>query len=86
MSLGIIPEIECPSYAELRDRESGGWYAPEMKEFLGGKLSCNNKQYSKLKKRRITERQTKGSFKERLYKTKFYQFLHKLKEKMRGKV
>lgn len=45
MSLGVIPEIETPTYAELRNR-GGQWYSPEMNEFLNSKLAQSNKEYS----------------------------------------
>lgn len=48
MSLGIIPELQTPSYAELRKRE--GWYQDNMNEFLSCKLSDTNKEYSKGKR------------------------------------
>ncbi|MBQ2835558.1 MAG: radical SAM protein [Clostridia bacterium] len=50
MSLGIVPEIETPTYANLRDREEAKWYNDEMKIFLDSKLNESNKEYSKLKK------------------------------------
>ncbi len=48
MSLGVIPEIDCPSYHMLRTRQ--GWYQKEMQEFLDQKLSISNKKYTPLKK------------------------------------
>ena len=51
MSLGVIPEIPCPSYAELRDRPAAKWYSQRMKDFLSTKLFETNPQYSPLKKR-----------------------------------
>ena len=50
MSLGIIPEIETPSYVDLRDREDAKWFNEKTKEFLNSKLYMSNKQYSKFKK------------------------------------
>ncbi|MCW0484121.1 radical SAM protein [Gaoshiqia sediminis] len=47
MSLGIIPSINTPTYAELRDREDGSWYSPDMKTFLSQKLRDENIEYSK---------------------------------------
>lgn len=49
MSLGIIPEIQCPTYCSLRERDA--WYTKEMREFLEQKLYDNNKQYSENEKR-----------------------------------
>ena len=50
MSLGVIPEIETPSYAELRNREEAGWYTEDMKEFLSGRLYDSNEKYGPAKK------------------------------------
>ena len=47
MSLGIIPEIETPTYAQLRNRPEAGWYTPEMESFLNSKLNESNKEHSK---------------------------------------
>ena len=50
MSLGVIPSVETPTYAELRNRDSAGWYSEEMKNFLNGKLKESNREYGKFKK------------------------------------
>lgn len=50
MSLGVIPEIETPTYECLRNRRDAKWYTNEMQKFLSQKLEDNNKEYSKYKK------------------------------------
>lgn len=50
MSLGIIPGLDTPSYAGLRNRKEAKWYTAEMEEFLNGKLYENNEQYSTTRK------------------------------------
>lgn len=50
MSLGVIPEIETPTYAELRNRKEAGWYSENMNDFLSNKLKDNNKEYNGAKK------------------------------------
>lgn len=50
MSLGVIPEIVTPSYAELRNRPDANWYTPKMQAFLGGKLSDENREYGSSRK------------------------------------
>ena len=50
MSLGVIPEVETPTYVELRNREEAGWYNHDMEHFLNGKLIDNNEEYSRLRK------------------------------------
>lgn len=42
MSLGVIPSIETPTYADLRDRPEAGWYSERMRGFLSGKLVDDN--------------------------------------------
>lgn len=49
MSLGVIPEIDTPTYVSLRDRKGAGWYTEEMKGVLSSKLSDENHRYSKVK-------------------------------------
>ena len=48
MSLGIIPEIETTTYAQLRNRPEAHWYSPEMESFLNSKLNESNKEHSKI--------------------------------------
>lgn len=50
MSLGVIPEVNTPTYAELRDREEAGWYSEEMKNILSSKLVMTNRKYPALRK------------------------------------
>jgi len=50
MSLGIIPEIDTPSYVDLRNRKEANWFNKKTEEFLNTKLSMSNKEYSKFKK------------------------------------
>lgn len=44
MSLGVIPELDTPTYADLRDRPEAEWYTPRMRQFLNGKLADANEQ------------------------------------------
>ena len=53
MSLGIIPSIKTPSYAELRNREEAKWYTDRMLWFLNGKLENSNKKYGLIKKWKV---------------------------------
>lgn len=46
MSLGVIPELNCPTYAELRNRAEAGWYTETMQAFLNQKLYDNNNLYT----------------------------------------
>ena len=46
LTLGIIPALITPAYAEVRDRTAAGgdaWLKPRIKEFLSQKLYDNNK-------------------------------------------
>lgn len=51
MSLGVIPELETSTYAELRNRKEADWYTEKMDMFLSGKLCENNKEYGWLMRR-----------------------------------
>ena len=54
MSLGVIPELDTPTYGELRNRKEANWYvSDEIKEALNSKLKETNKEYSKLRKIRV---------------------------------
>lgn len=50
MSLGVIPQIETPTYAQLRNRDEAGWYTDEMNAFLSSKLCESNEKYGTGKK------------------------------------
>ena len=50
MSLGVIPEVNAPTYAELRNRKTAGWYTKEMENFLNTKLRQSNKECSFIQK------------------------------------
>lgn len=50
LSLGAIPELHTPTYAELRNREEADWYNLEMKRFLSTKLADCNQEYTPIKK------------------------------------
>ncbi len=78
MSLGIIPEIDTPTYSSLRNRSEAKWQTPEMRNVLCSKLYDINKPYSKIKKKYYSL--TEHSLRENLSKFKFYQTLHKIKE------
>ena len=70
MSLGVIPEIQCPSYVELRDRPEAKWYTVKMRGFLDTRLYNGNSQYSTIRK----------------YFTNQYFRLHSLMRRVRAKV
>ncbi|MDD3154321.1 MAG: hypothetical protein PHS41_05590 [Victivallaceae bacterium] len=49
LSLGVIPELQTPTYASLRNRECPDgreWLTEPMKRFLSGKLAETNSQLS----------------------------------------
>lgn len=50
MSLGVIPGVEAPTYASLRNREDAGWYSDTMRDALNGKLVDANEEYNPIKK------------------------------------
>lgn len=87
MSLGVIPSLETPTYAALRDRTEAQWYTPEMKEFLSGKLENGN---SKLKSRvryfrgALKRQLTWQTLRENLLQFRVFQILLKIKRKITG--
>ena len=46
LSLGVIPNLDTPSYYKLRNRAEANWYGKEMAGFLNSKLSMSNERYS----------------------------------------
>jgi len=53
LTLGNIPELKTPTYAELRNRvcaDGSEWLKPEMKAFMNTKLKDSNKEYNSWKK------------------------------------
>lgn len=53
LALGNIPQLDSPTYAELRNRtcaDGSEWLKPEMKHFMSTKLWQSNKEYPVLKK------------------------------------
>lgn len=49
LTLGCIPEHECITYAQLRNRvcaDGSEWLKPNVKEFFSCKLKDNNREYS----------------------------------------
>lgn len=60
MSLGIIPSIASPSYADLRNRRHAGWYNDEMEKFLNEKLYENNSRYGLGKQIKIAWKNNKN--------------------------
>ena len=54
MSLGVIPDLKTPSYADLRNREEAQWYQSEIQEILNSKLNETNKTYGFIGKAKTT--------------------------------
>lgn len=53
LTLGNIPEMNTPSYAEVRNRvctDGTEWLSPKMKEFMQGKLVDSNQPHNFVKK------------------------------------
>lgn len=54
ISLGVIPELEAPSYAEIRSRtraDGTQWFSEDAYEFFSSKLYESNEEYSPLRKK-----------------------------------
>ena len=57
MTLGALPSVDTPTYTSMRDRVTDSdehWLQPEMREFLGGKLSENNAEYDEKRRSLLT--------------------------------
>ena len=78
MSLGVIPEIKCPTYVALRNRD-GMWYTPEMSAFLSQKLYENNRQHGRLGQYFINEK-----FLRIRHGRKMHFYLSRMKKRWRG--
>lgn len=53
LTLGTVPELQAPTYAEMRNRKCADgteWLQPEMKSFLSQKLYDNNKELTSVEK------------------------------------
>jgi hypothetical protein len=56
IALGVIPELQAPSYTEFRNRiknDGSEWLYPEMKSFMETKLYESNQEYSKWQKLKV---------------------------------
>lgn len=84
LTVGDIPELETPTYAQTRNRicaDESEWLQPEMKAFMDSKLYETNKEYSFIHKAKTTFNQL-GGIRGYLSQYKFYKKLSKIK---RGK-
>ena len=43
LALGVMPDVNCPSYAQLRNRESAGWYKKTILDALDGKFDLKER-------------------------------------------
>ncbi len=78
LSLGVIPELNTPSFASLRDKnctDGSQWLNPQFREFISQKLYDNNNEYSKFKK--ILTNQEGYSFKERIAEIPYAQAMYR---------
>ncbi len=53
MTLGVIPEYQSITYAEVRNRkcvDGSEWFSEEVKQFFSGKFSDNNRTYGSFEK------------------------------------
>lgn len=82
--LGDIPEMETPTYAQERDRicsDGSHWLQPKMAAFMSSKLSQSNVGYSNQRKRAEYRKMKNEQIRSKLANVKFYQMLHRLKER-----
>ncbi|WP_077155033.1 radical SAM protein [Bacteroides bouchesdurhonensis] len=70
--LGDIPELDAPTYAELRNRiciDGSEWLRPEMKSFMSTKLCESNKEYTQSEKKMINRKQRIPFLRQRVRQT-----------------
>ena len=85
LAAGVIPQIQTPAYAQLRDRlctDGSHWLAPEMAAFMGTKLTESNREYTPHEKRRLEGSVMGYRLRAWLSQFKFYQALHRWKERL----
>ena len=70
LTLGDIPELKTPTYAEVRNRicvDGSEWLSPTMKAFMSTKLVESNKEYNTMEKVLLSLKETKDSVKQELH-------------------
>lgn len=80
LTLGNIPELDAPTYAETRNRvckNGSEWLKPEMKAIMSSRLCESNNEYSFLRKAELTLKQKhigkrQGEQKKRFRKVRSY--------------
>ena len=85
LAMGDIPEMETPSYAQLRDRaclDGSHWLTPAVAAFFEGKLKESNRQYTLKEKRKLDGKSASLQVRSWLSQFRFYQALHNWKEKL----
>lgn len=88
LTLGDIPELVTPSYAEVRNRvcsDGTEWLTKNMREFMTGKLSDSNCEYTILKKILAVLREDKIQLRHRAYQIKKICLVRKNKEVFKEK-
>lgn len=56
LTLGVIPELQTPAFAEMRDRtcsDGSHWLSDDMREFFSSKLCESNREYSSWRKAQV---------------------------------
>lgn len=75
LTLGNIPELKTPTYADMRNRtcdDHSEWLKPEMKHFMSTKLCDSNCEYTREEKDRVN-----GELRWKVYGAKIRKFLVK---------
>lgn len=83
LTLGDIPKLHTPTYAEIRNRmckDGSEWLKPEMKALMSSRLYESNVEYNIIKKTKINLKQ-KGGIRGFLAQYKFYQTLSRARRK-----
>ena len=87
LTLGDIPELTTPTYAEVRNRicsDGTEWLKPEMEHFMSTKLYESNNEYGIIKKMKM-KLYTEKDWHERLGRYNFYKKMSSVKKRIRNK-
>ncbi len=87
LALGVIPELQTPTVAEIRNRvcsDGTEWLTPPMKAFMSTKLYESNDEYNWLEKITL-KRPLKTFLREEFARNTMFKQLRKIEGRFRGK-
>lgn len=67
LSLGVIPSLDTPTYAQLRNRKEANWYHPDFEKTLNLQFKEYKKEYGLFQKIKIDSIETLRRIKRKLF-------------------